>query len=156
MTTWYRPLQRDRDKRWDYTSSTGSRGAWAIGYCHAWREWTAETITETPGLGPELVKRILADQEVDRRHQAKYHADGHATAHEAEICYAHYRIDNELELRDPPADPASLHKCAICGAFTAGSALFRGGFPHVEYFCDAHRTREHVEPYYLKLLTRDG
>ena len=33
MTTYYQPMQRASDRRWDYTSSTGSTSPRPIGYC---------------------------------------------------------------------------------------------------------------------------
>lgn len=33
MTTYYPPLQRQSDRRWDMTRGTGSTPAYAIGYC---------------------------------------------------------------------------------------------------------------------------
>lgn len=149
MTTYHQALKRARDGRFDFTSSTGSSAPHPIGYCAGWKEPATGEEAErlTKQFGPDFVEHLNADIEAKREHQAKYHTDGHATEDEAHNCYRRYLLDQELELRDPPESPGSLHKCQApgCGAYTAGEARLGHGYPRRFYLCDAHRSRETVE-----------
>lgn len=141
---WYCARQRESDGRWDYTNRN-STGTYALGYCAGWRELDHEHLGKI--FGVDRLPWFEQDLEKRRAHQGKYHADGHATAGEADACYRQYQLDNELRLHDPPADPDALHKCAVCGTFTAGMAEI-GEHWH-RHLCDAHRTREAVAGLFL-------
>lgn len=153
MTTYRQALQRESDKRYDFTSSTGSTQAHAVGYCAGWREPAAgeEATRLEKQFGPGFVQSLNLELEAKRQHQAKYHTDGHATAAEACACFHQYELDNELEFKTKPVDEATeLHRCqaASCKEFTAGIA-FLGQHRHF-YLCDMHRNRDEVE----KLVTK--
>jgi hypothetical protein len=148
MTTYRQPLQRESDKRWDFTTSTGSTKASPIGYCAGWKEppGPEEAAELDARLGQGFAARIAEGIEEKRPHQAKYHTEGHATAEEACECYHAYELDNELEFKSIPNDQAAtLHRCEApdCKEHTAGVA-FLGQYNHY-YLCDAHRNRENVE-----------
>jgi hypothetical protein len=147
MTTYHQALQRT-DGRWDFTSSTGSTKPHPLGYCAGWKEppMGEESKRLEGQFGDGFVKRLTADIEAKRQHQAKYHSDGHATEREACDCFRQYELDNELEFRTMPKEQAeTLHKCQApeCGEFTAGLASL-GQYRHF-YLCDAHRNRDVVE-----------
>jgi hypothetical protein len=132
----YKARQREIDGRWDYTSGNSREGTHPVGYCHAYRPFTPERCT------------WMTAQQCDKENTeqapfvAKYHADGHATELEACECYREYLLDRRLRLYDPPSDPDTLHKCAVCGAMTAGMAEV--DMEHW-FLCDAHRNRAEVE-----------
>ena len=143
MTTYYQALQRESDKRYDYTSSTGSTKPHPIGYCAGWKEMADYG---TAAWDKTLKESLERDIEEKRPHKDKFHKDGHATAAEAEACYREYELDHHLDLRDVPTEKAeSLHRCQgpECKEFTAGIA-FLGHHRHF-YLCDAHRNRETVK-----------
>ncbi len=141
MTTYYEARQRDSDKRWDFTSSTGSGGTCPIGYCAGWREMTAHDVAR---FGEGFAQSLHNEIEAKRVHQAKYHKDGHATAEEACACYREWELDNDLKFFTKPIEEAKeLHRCAECQEFTAGLACL--GQHRNWYLCDAHRNRETVE-----------
>lgn len=118
MTRYYQPLKRVSDGRFDYTTCTGGIAAYAIGYC--------------AGPGHQ-----------DGGDAAKYHSDGHATGDEACDCYRGFLLDARLVFRD---DPSHQERCAICGDWTHGRALFHGDdFERPVPLCTAHQTRESME-----------
>src|SRR5512134_1548152 len=88
MTTYRQALQRESDKRWDFTSSTGSTKAHPIGYCAGWRDVPSPEVAADldARLGAGFAERLAAEIEEKRQHQGKYHTDGHATAAEADAC----------------------------------------------------------------------
>lgn len=148
MTTYYQPLQRESDRRWDYTSGTGSGGTCPIGYCAGWKEPPDgdECGRLDAQFGPGFALRLSADIEKRREHQAKYHTNGHEAAAEAGACYRQWELDNDLKLYAKPIEEAKeLHRCVAdgCGEFTAGLACL--GQHRNWYLCDAHRNRDVVE-----------
>lgn len=143
MTTYRQALQRETDKRYDFTSSTGSSAAYAIGYCAGWKEMADYGTAAWDKTLKDGLERAIEEK---RPHQAKYHIDGYATAAEAHACYRQYELDNELEFKTLPMKEAeTLHKCQApeCEEFTAGTA-FLGQYTHF-HLCDTHRNREAVE-----------
>ena len=148
MTTYHQALQRESDKRWDFTSSTGSSSAYPIGYCAGWKEppGPEEAAKLDARLGRGFSERLTKEIEAKREHQAKYHTDGHATAAEADACFRRYELDQELQFFTMPVEKAeTLHRCQApeCKEFTAGLASL-GQHRHF-YLCDAHRNRDTVE-----------
>lgn len=143
MTTYRQALRRESDKRYDFTSSTGSSAAYAIGYCAGWKEMSDYGTAAWDKNLKESLERSIEER---RPHQAKYHTDGHATEAEACACYRQYELDNELEFKTKPVEEADqLHRCKAdgCKEFTAGIALL-GQYTHF-YLCDGHRNRAEVE-----------
>lgn len=134
--------QRKSDQRWDYTTSNDGRGH-AIGYCAGWREPVRDDYVRI--FGESRADACIAEFEaVHRPHQAKYHADGHATAEEACECYKRYRLDCELTFLEDNPKASSQHRCkaAGCDVFTSGRA--KVGAYNVWPLCAEHRTREVV------------
>lgn len=143
MTTYYQALQRESDKRYDYTSSTGSTQPHPIGYCAGWKEMVDYG---TAAWDQMLKESLVRDIEEKRPFKDKFHRDGHATAAEAEACYRQYELDHHLHFETMPLEKAeTLHRCKApeCGEFTAGIA-FLGHHRHF-YLCDTHRNRVTVE-----------
>jgi hypothetical protein len=122
--------------RWDYTLANKRGGTYPIGYCHAFRPFTPETLR----MDQEQCDRWNRDE---APFLTKYHDDGHATAEEACACYRTYLLDHHTRLHDPPEKPDQLHRCAVCDKFTAGAAEV--GNSDWWYLCDEHRTHEQVE-----------
>lgn len=148
MTTYRQALQRESDKRWDFTSSTGSTKPRPIGYCAGWKEppGPEEAAELDKRLGEGFAERLTAEIEEKRPHQAKYHTTGHDSELEACSCYKQYELDNELVFKGPPEDSRTLHRCEAalgCGEYTAGIA-FLGQYRHF-YLCDVHRNRDEVQ-----------
>lgn len=149
MTTYRQALKRESDGRYDFTSSTGSSGAYALGYCAGWKEppGPEEAAKLDARLGDGFAARITADIEKKRPFQAKYHKEGHADAAEACECYRQYELDHELKFKTKPKEESDqLHRCQAiggCAEFTAGIA-FLGQYNHF-YLCDSHRNRDEVE-----------
>lgn len=155
MTTYFQPLQRKSDKRWDYTSRTGSTPTHAIGYCAGWREHTEEEWARMEEqYGPFLVRQLKADLERRRPLKERYHSDGHATAEEAEHCHDTYMLDTALEFRRSETEQ---HRCAVCNEWAQTATDFRGESigPH-HWLCDAHANRESYEPVFRQRYDRNS
>lgn len=153
MTTFLQALPRESDKRWDYTSSTGSSSAHPIGYCAGWKEPpTGEEAKRLEAqFGPGFVERLSKEIEAKRQFKGSYHTDGHATPAEAEACYRNYELDQELEFKTLPLKEAdTLHRCMApdCGEFTAGVAIL-GKYTRF-HLCDKHRNRSTIEKMFVK------
>ena len=142
MTTYYQPMQRHSDKRWDMTRSTGSTKPHPIGYCAGW-------LDDNPWLGHDhgYQSREFADrmavlwaeeQNALRANAHRFHTDGHETAEEASRCWNRYRLDNRLEFYE---DDRTQEKCATCDQWTTGRAHVRGpiGPPPIA-LCRDHQT----------------
>jgi len=139
MTAYYQPLQRERDKRWDMTRSTGSSGPHPIGYCCGWHEPAREVLEKTWGPNGHMVDAVLRDYDRLRPFKDKYHEDGHATAEEASACWDDYRLDNELEFT---TSVDTMKKCGCCGAWTPTVGYFRGAFYEETPLCSQHTNRD--------------
>lgn len=148
MTRYLQALQKESTKRWDFTSSTGSSGAYPLGYCAGWKEPPEgeEAQQLDARLGAGFSKRLAEDIEKKRPFKDKYHTEGHATEAEACACYREYELDHELEFHDlPRAKADTLHRCEGpgCEEFTAGiGSLGQHRFFHL---CPAHQNRATVE-----------
>ena len=66
--------------------------------------------------------------------------EGHPTEQEARECYRQYLLDNVKYSN--PENPSSMHKCHVCGTFTAGTAHV--GDTQVFVLCNEHRNREEL------------
>lgn len=75
---YYKPRQRESDKRWDYTCRNDDR-IWPVGYCDAYKPIAATATFMTPEM-------IQAFNETEASMSHKYHAGGHETAEEAAAC----------------------------------------------------------------------
>lgn len=147
MTRYLQALQKESTKRWDFTSSTGSSGAYPLGYCAGWKEPPAddEALELDSRLGSGFSKRLAEDIEKKRPFKDKYHTDGHATEAEACACYREYELDQELEFKDLPREKAdTLYRCQgpDCEEFTAGAGILGH---RVFRLCPAHQNRATVE-----------
>lgn len=111
------PLQRERDKRWDYTEGSGSSGPYAVGYCNP------------------------RGAEHDPEHAAKYHNTGHATPEEAVECHARYEVERMLQFG---VSEKEQRRCVVCDAWTQKRAFFRGDSPRFYDLCETHATTEVV------------
>jgi hypothetical protein len=141
MTTFFQPLQRESDKRWDYTRRTNSVPPHPIGYCGGWNY--DRLLEAMPEADPhrEYLVREMHDHEPLR---AKYHTNGHATAEEAEHCHDTYLLDTALVFRRSDSEQ---HRCVVCKDWGQNLADVRGENigPH-HWLCDAHANRESYEP----------
>jgi len=134
---YYEPLQRESDKRWDYTQRRDGR-TWAVGYCRGWDESTREALIEQ--YGDERAEMFHRAQEERRAHQDRYHKDGHATSEEACECYKQYLLDNRVTLEFGTTKDTQ-HRCAVegCENWTQKTAMV----DHQTYdLCDEHRNLE--------------
>lgn len=134
------PQQREKDKRWDYTSYNNSTGCHPIGYCGGWRMPEKTRPHQRLCMGSEH-RFNLSKAELEP-FRNKYHTDGHATEEEAYGCYKQYLLDNSLRLDG--FDPKQQNKCVVCDSWTQKSA--RIGYWFADYdLCDEHLNRETVE-----------
>lgn len=130
---YYQARQRT-DGRWDFTCMNDGQ-IHPVGYCHAYRPWTAEVVRwhADPEHAEEEAARLEAEQAPFRE---KYHADGHATAEEADRCWYEYELD---DLRPVTYDGAQ-YPCAVCGAWTQQGLRSRHETSRV--LCADHANRE--------------
>lgn len=139
---YYAARQRLSDQRFDFTCMNDGK-TWPVGYCKVWRPLTAEDLSYVGS--PEQIERMV------KEHQAKfeplkanYHADGHATAEEAQACYRKYLLDTQLRFSDKPNEEEQ-RRCAICSAWTQHIGwVDMKSWP----LCVEHQTRESVEKLY--------
>lgn len=106
----YQALQRKTDGRWDYTYSN-SYGTCAVGYC---------SNNGDPSKG--------------------FHADGHASAKEAQACFRRYEVECHAKVYDAKDEQK---RCAVCGEWTLGRVMV-GAFDRVYVLCAHHQTPEHI------------
>jgi hypothetical protein len=106
----YEALQRKSDGRWDYTYSN-SYGTRAVGYC---------SNNGDPSKG--------------------FHADGHASAKEAQACFRRHEVECHAKVYDAKDEQK---RCAVCGEWTLGRVMV-GAFDRVYVLCAHHQTPEHI------------
>lgn len=138
---YYKALQRDKDKRWDYTV-TNDGASRPIGYCGGPFEKRWLSPEEDPWIRVVYPSRVLYEEARAKTaaFRSKYHSDGHTTEAEAYACYTEYLLDNRLR-EGRQSDTLKPVPCEICGTpteqfvavNTAGSAFM---------LCDRHRNRE--------------
>lgn len=149
MTAYFQVLQRESDKRWDYTRSTGSTKPHPIGYCGG---WVYDRLLA--GMNEKDPHREMLVREMQEREpfKAKYHSDGHATAEEAEHCHDTYLLDTALVFRRSETEQ---HRCVVCNAWAQNLADIRGENvgPH-HWLCDEHASRDAYEPAFRKRYER--
>lgn len=70
---------------------------------------------------------------------------GHETPREAIECFHRFMLDNTIVLTPhDKADADTLHRCRICGKFTANVAHVGYGIRKSFYLCDDHLSEESV------------
>lgn len=127
---YYGPRQRKGDSRWDYTCRNDDV-IYPVGYCSPYRE-------------PDPKKDWFWNENSIKKYQAEkefHHEGGHATAEEAQECYTKYLMDTTLQFGHYGD---IWHKCEVCDELTDGYAQVDHGT--IYHLCDAHQTREIVEP----------
>ena len=137
---YYEALQRQTDKRWDYTRRNDGHVT-PVGYCRGWTEGTEEELVHR--LGDDMGKMAHASQEERRDHQDRYHDDGHETAEEARECYKRYLLDNHVNL-EFGTTRNTQQRCQVegCENWTQTAAMV----DHRTYdLCDDHRNLEALE-----------
>lgn len=141
MTTYFEALQRQTDKRWDYTRRTGSTPAHPIGYCAG---WNYPRLIENLEPSNPLIVALEHEQAARLQFKDKYHKDGHATAEEAMACHDTFLLDTALEFRRSETEQ---HRCVVCKAWAQNLVDVRGENigPH-HWVCDEHATRAAYEP----------
>lgn len=134
---YYEALQRETDKRWDYTQRRDGR-TWPIGYCRGWDESPREDLLEQ--YGEDRGEMIHRAQEERRPHQARYHENGHETSEEACECYKSYLLDQHVRL-DGAQTVDTQHRCEVdgCDEWTQKLASVEHRSFHL---CDGHRNLE--------------
>lgn len=134
---YYEALQRESDKRWDYTRRNDGR-TWAIGYCRGWIETPHEDLVEQ--YGADQGEMFHKAQEECREFQEHYHDDGHETSEEACECYKRYLLDNQVRL-EFGTTANTQHRCEMkdCDAWTQKLAMVEHRTYHL---CDDHRNVE--------------
>lgn len=135
---YYQALQRESDKRWDYTKTNDGRTR-PTGYCAGWHEWQDLPVwsdEENAHHRAEWEQKVVP-------YKAKYHSDGHAVAEEAVECYRQYELDQDLRLGI--RDETAQGKCAVCEEWTQLRAMV--GMWQCP-LCEAHNNREEVEKLY--------
>ncbi len=147
MTTFYQPVQRRRDGRWDMTKSTGSTGPTPIGYCAGWVEENPWRREDPGGFFDEALRRRMAKSWDEERakllpNQDWFHQDGHATAEEAGECWRVFLVDTRLKFHQ---DPQAQLRCVVCESWTQGRASVRGPIsPAPIALCRDHQTKDHA------------
>lgn len=142
---WYQPLQRQSDKRWDYTSSSGS-SSYPIGYCGGWKEYTPEELADIDAkLGEGFSERLIKERDRNVAFKHKFHKDGHATSEEACACYKQYVFECE---REQYIEKSIAHKCAECGVWMSNITQFGRSLGKRLYLCDEHMTEEMYAKHY--------
>lgn len=136
--------QRQSDGRWDWSVRNGAVIR-PSGYC-------AGPPPDDPGLIP--AEHWRAHLEKIAPFRTKYHADGHATKEEAELCFYGYELDQHLhEVSCPPSEQ---HACQVpaetsdepardCGVWTQKAFAIGSYSTDLTWLCDAHRTRQVFE-----------
>jgi hypothetical protein len=133
---YYAARQRQKDKKWDYTSRNDDFTQ-PVGYCAAYVEWTEEMLKRLGLYGkPENHPSLMRQQ----KFKDKYHICGHDTKEEAENCYREYLLDQHLKLNRE--HPDAQIKCAVCGKWTT---LYAEIDMHMWDLCEEHNNREEVE-----------
>lgn len=70
---------------------------------------------------------------------------GHATAEEARAHQKEYELDHARYVQhEDVRDPDLLHRCQICGCFTAGYASWGPSGMSLAYLCAEHCKREEL------------
>ena len=124
-----KPRQREKDKRWDFTTGNRRSGVHPIGYCQGWREqWDEQD-------GQAWVEKL-------RAHKDKFHTDGHETEQEARECYKKYQLDHNVRVGK---DASSQHKCKECGAWTQSFVTI--GQATMIILCEDHQGEEILAKY---------
>lgn len=137
---YYEALQRQTDKRWDYTRRNDGHVI-PVGYCRGWDESTREELVEQHGT--DRGEMFHQAQEERRVHQDRYHDDGHETAEEACECYKRYLLDNRVNFEFGTTEDTQ-HRCEVegCENWTQKVAMV----DHRTYnLCDEHRNMEALE-----------
>lgn len=109
---YYGARQRESDQRWDFTCKNDDR-IWPVGYCHEYREWTAARLSWVRDEAEAAAQAVRLEAE-QAPLRDKYHADGHATADEADRCFYDYQLDHLRPLEFSGAQ----YPCAVCGAWS--------------------------------------
>jgi hypothetical protein len=134
---YYEPLQRQTDRRWDYTQRRDGR-TWPVGYCRGWDESTREALVEQ--YGEDRGEMFHQAQEERRPHRDRYHEEGHETSEEACECYKRYLLDNRVNLEFGTSEDTQ-HRCEYDGCETWTQKLAM--VDHRSYhLCDDHRNVE--------------
>lgn len=121
-------LQRESDKRWDYTVQWGDRIT-PIGYCRPFKDPDEMGVPMNPDTAATI-----------RQFKDKHHSHGHETAEEACNCYKEYLLDQRL--RHGELDNQMV-RCQVCGEWTQHVIYLDG---YVSYkVCEKHATREELE-----------
>ena len=128
---YYKPLQRESDKRWDYTCSNRRTGIHPIGYCRKWKAFEP-----SPYLTEEMCQR---ENQKLAPFISKFHSDGHATYEEACACYKEYLLDHRMERG---LHPDEQRKCKVCGAWT--QVTIQVNYSGRYDLCEQHATLEEV------------
>lgn len=126
--------------KWRWTTSNRRTGTYPTGPCSPW-----ETCPDCGGSfwlmdgKGDPCARCSGKGFIDKADPCP----GHDTKEEAEEHYRQYRLDHVrfLVLDNPNA----LHKCRVCGAFTAGVMEIEGDGYFMETVCEEHQTRETAE-----------
>ena len=116
--------QREKDKRWDFTTTMGDRIV-PVGYCRPYRE------------DPELKVRSPAHYEKVQDHLDKFHGDGHETAEEAQECYKNYLLDFSLN----HWEQNNQQRCLVCDEWTTHRVEIAYS---IFVLCPEHAIREQV------------
>lgn len=133
MARIYQPLQRRSDLRWNMTVGSDDEG-WThtVGFCAGTFDQCWPDAEKGPPIGYP-VELYESEREKHRAYAEQYHADGHATAEEAQACYDRYcRV-----LRRRDFDEKNVQrKCAICGEWTVHRVMV--GETRLLTLCAAH------------------
>ena len=118
--TYYRPLKRAIDGRYDYTCTIDGH-SYPVGYCGGQRALDVQ------------------EDELPEEVRSKFHETGHATPEEACECYKQYLIDTSLRFG---TFSNQQFRCRVCEAWTETYAQMG---PEVWPVCKEHSTKEAME-----------
>lgn len=110
----YEPKQRQRDKRWDMTSTSGSGHTCAIGYCN------------------------IHNAVYDPTNHLQYHDTGHNSADDALACFNRWRADNQARALEKPDEQ---RRCAVCAIWTTHRVQVE---EMTLVLCADHATRDNI------------
>lgn len=133
--------------KWRYCCETRV-GAYAVGYCSAFRNCPAcngvvtNPYDQEPGPDDCAACKGAGCFPVPDAERCRHDTKEEAYAHQKQYELDHARYHAGSKAQNPPA----LYPCRVCGQFTAGFAEYGPGrMSHVQ-LCDAHCNREHLEP----------
>ena len=129
-----------QDGRWDWTTKNDrEQGAYPLGYCRGWHDWTQEQANR---IGMPLAYLQQKQKQEDGPFRSKFHTDGHATKEEAERCFYEFCLDHALEFSYDQA----MYPCDVPGCETYSSKGLRyspmGSVISQVTLCDKHCDRE--------------